>query len=120
VAEVPVGWMNDGARLRWAGGVVAGSLAWGMAMARLTDAALPLADAGIAGASVAAQWLQARRRVECWALWVLANIGAVIVYPQRGLYWTTALYALFLGLALWGWREWARAAGPRGQGLATA
>lgn len=115
---VPVGWLDPRARIGWAAATIGLSLGWGLVMARFTDAALPVADALIAGLSIAAQVLQARRRVECWWLWLAVNALAMLVYPQRGLYLTAALYAVFFGLALYGWREWRRAAGPDGRAVA--
>ncbi|ODS97139.1 MAG: nicotinamide mononucleotide transporter [Erythrobacter sp. SCN 62-14] len=90
--------------------VAAASLSLGWAMARFTDAALPYADATIAGASVVAQILLALRRVENWAVWIAVDVLAIGVYWNRELYLTAALYAVFLGFAIAGLVAWARAA----------
>ena len=108
--EVIVGTLAAKARALWVGATLAASLAWGLAMASFTDAAAPLWDALIAGGSVAAQLLQARRRVECWALWIAVDLIAIPLYFSRGLHATSALYAVFLalsaaGLLAW-WRAW--------------
>ena len=95
-------------RALWAGGVVAVAAAWGTAMVNLTDAAAPYLDGSIAIASVAAQILQSRRKVECWWLWIAVDIAAIPLFLSRGLTITAALYGIFLVLALLGLREWQR------------
>ena len=79
-------------------------------MARYTDAALPYADAAIAGASVVAQVLLAMRRTENWALWIAIDVLSIWVYINRALYLTAGLYVVFLGLAIAGLMAWAKAA----------
>ena len=79
-------------------------------MHRFTDAAAPWADGAIAMASIAAQWLLARRRVESWWLWILVDLIAVPLFAWRGLYATSAVYVLLLGISIAGLIEWRRAA----------
>ena len=79
-------------------------------MARYTDAAAPLADATIAGLSVAAPILQSFRRVESWLLWIAVDALAIGLFAWRGLLITSALYSLFLILATIGFVEWRRKA----------
>jgi nicotinamide mononucleotide transporter len=109
-AGVPVGWMTTPERLGWAGAIVAGWAVWSTAMARLTDAAAPFADGAVAIASVAAQALLARRRVENWWLWIAVNAMAVPLFASRGLYVTAGVYGVLLGVAIAGLMEWRRAA----------
>ena len=105
---VAVDRMSRRARSTWLAATAIGSLAWGSAMATLTDAAAPIADAAIAGSSVAAQWLQSLRRIESWLLWIVADLIAVPLYWWKGLYPTAALYGLFLVLAVIGLINWQR------------
>lgn len=112
--QVPVTVLTWRGRLAWAGGTIVAGLAWGSAMARYTDAAAPMIDAGIAAASVAAQLLLALRRVENWILWIVVDCAAIGLFLARGLHATAALYVLFLILASAGLLSWMRA--WRGQG----
>lgn len=105
---VAVGWLDDRARLRWAGGTALAILLWGSAMARYTDAAAPMIDATVAGLSVSAQILQSVRKVESWVLWICVDSVAIGLFAWRGLVPTTALYGLFLVLAVLGLIEWRR------------
>ena len=77
-------------------------------MRRTTDAALPHWDAFILVASLAAQWLQARKVLECWGGWIVVNVVAIGVYWVKDLRLTAGLYLVFLAMAAWGWREWRR------------
>jgi nicotinamide mononucleotide transporter len=107
---VEVNWMSSSARAAALVLVAVSSLGIGWAMARWTDAALPYADATIAGASVVAQVLLAMRRVENWALWIAIDVLSIGVYIQRDLLLTAGLYAVFLVLAALGLNQWAKAA----------
>jgi nicotinamide mononucleotide transporter len=107
---VPVGWMT--VRARWLGGgaTLAAWIGWSFGMSRFTDAAAPWADGAIAITSIAAQWLLARRRVESWWLWIVVDLIAVPLFASRGLYATSAVYVVLLGIAIAGLVEWRRGA----------
>ncbi|PQM28354.1 nicotinamide mononucleotide transporter [Sphingopyxis lindanitolerans] len=107
---IPVGWMSDRARWVWGGVTVAAWAVWSMAMHRYTDAAAPWIDGAIAMISITAQWLLARRRVESWFLWILVDLIAVPLFAWRGLYATSAVYVVLLGLSIDGLVQWRRTA----------
>jgi nicotinamide mononucleotide transporter len=108
-SRVPVRWMDWDGRATWLLVTAVLSLGLGWAMHRFTNAAMPYADAGITGASVAAQILLALRRIENWVLWVLIDVAAVALYINRGLYPTAGLYSAMLAMSLIGLREWVQA-----------
>lgn len=112
--EVPVAMMSGRERIVWTVATLAASLVWGLGMARFTDAAAPIVDAGVAGFSIAAQILMARRRIENWIVWIGVDLVAVGLYASRDLYATSGLYALFLLLSVAGLIQWRRAL-PRDQ-----
>jgi nicotinamide mononucleotide transporter len=85
-----------------------GTAALGAALARYTNQALPYWDSGIVAFSLVAQWMLARKLLQNWLLWFVIDVVAVGVYFARGLYPTTVLYAVYLGLAVAGWRSWNR------------
>jgi nicotinamide mononucleotide transporter len=78
-------------------------------MHRATDAALPYGDGFVFAVSVASQWLQARKILENWPGWIIANTAAIVVFIVKDLFLFAALYVIFWLMALWGWREWWRA-----------
>lgn len=96
-------------RALWAIGSVTVAALWGYGMHRFTDASFPWADGTIAIVSIVAQILQSRRVLESWWLWIAVDIGSVALYAAKGLVPTTALYVVFLGLAIWGLIDWRKA-----------
>lgn len=80
----------------------------GMVLARFTDAAVPIIDSSLTAASLVAQFLMTRKYLENWPLWVAADIVYVGLFINRGLYLTAAMYAIFMGIAAYAWREWYR------------
>lgn len=87
---------------------VTGTAALGWFFATYTDAAAPWFDAFIAAASVTGQALQSARKTATWLFWIAVDIVAVGVYFWKGLYPTTALYAIFLAMSIAGWVSWRR------------
>ena len=108
--KVPVRWLDWPSRGVWLVGIAAVSLNLGWALHRFTDAAVPYADAGITGASIAAQILLAFRRIENWLIWIVVDIASVILFIDRGLYALAGLYGGMLVMCLFGLKEWSAAA----------
>jgi nicotinamide mononucleotide transporter len=81
----------------------------GTSMDQLTDADYPYWDGAIAVLSVLAQFLLSRRRLESWFLWIAVDLLAIGLFWVKGLYPTSALYAVFLVLATVGLFNWVRA-----------
>jgi nicotinamide mononucleotide transporter len=106
--EVAVERLAWSARGWWLVATAAASLGCGAALAHLTDAAAPYADATVAAFSVSAQALLALRKVETWVLWIGVDVLAVGLFLSRSLAITAALYALFLLLATAGLLAWTR------------
>lgn len=103
--------LSPRALMLWIVGSAGAATVWGSVMARLTDATHPYWDAGIAMLSVAAQILMTRRLLENWWWWIAVNSLSIPLYFIKGLMLTTALYGLFLILAIWGLIEWRRVEG---------
>ena len=104
--RVPVRWLDWTSRGVWAVGIAAVSLNLGWALHRFTDAAVPYADAGITGASIAAQFLLAFRRIENWLIWIVVDVASVILFIDRELYALAGLYGGMLVMCLFGLKEW--------------
>jgi nicotinamide mononucleotide transporter len=45
-------------------------------------------------------------------LWIVANVVSIGVYAVKGLWLTTGLYVILLGLSIWGLASWTRAERP--------
>lgn len=94
------------ARLVWPVIALLGTLGWGYFMATFTNAAVPYGDAFTTIASLIAQWLMARKRLESWFFWISVDVVAIGIYWHKGLQLTSGLYAIFLVLATLGWFTW--------------
>ena len=92
----------------WTGGTLALWAVWGTGMHRFTNAALPYWDGFVFAASVASQWLQARKALENWIGWIITNTVAIGVFWAKEYYWFAVLYFLFWLMAWGGWRAWWR------------
>lgn len=71
-----------------------------------TDAALPWLDALLSTTSLCAQFLMTRKVLENWIVWIVLDLVYVPMFLSRGMVTTAALYAVFLVLAVLGWRSW--------------
>lgn len=104
--ELIVRRLSTPAMFGWIAGIAAATAAWGWLMHRFTNAAFPWWDASVAMISIGAQILLSRRFIQNWPLWALVDAVAIGLYHSRGLEKTAILYAIFLIVAAWGWREW--------------
>lgn len=84
------------------------TLAIGAPMAAFTDAQWPIVDAFVAGTSLVAQWLLAKRKLQNWYLWIVVDVVALVIFWAKDLWPTALLYSLFLGMAILGATAWRR------------
>lgn len=101
VSQLRVRW-----RVGWVVVALAGTAAWGTGMATFTDAAVPYWDAFTTVASLVAQWLLTRKRLESWYFWIAVDIVAIGVYWYKSLFLTAGLYSVFLIMAIAGFLVW--------------
>ncbi len=107
--ELPVTRLTRRGRAITVALVVIGTVVWALAARRWTDAVMPWRDAFIAALQVAGQVLQARKQIENWALFTVANLVAIPAYFSAELAYTAFLFAIYLVLGLLGWRAWWKA-----------
>ncbi len=89
------------------------ALAWpgiGLFLIRYTDTDVPWWDAFPTAASLVGQWLLGRKYVENWIVWLGVNTVCVTLFAYKGLWLTTLLYTLFVGMSVAGLRAWMRLA----------
>ncbi len=87
------------------GGVISMLAIW-LLLSHHTADPSPGMDAGFFAASLVGQYMMARKFVECWPLWVAINCVSVPFFYFQHSYPTMVQYAVFLGLAILGWRQW--------------
>ena len=92
------------------GGAVslAGTALSALMLARTTDSPVPIWDSSVLVLSLVATWAQAKKILESWWVWILVDVVSVPLYVARELYPTALLYTLFLGICIFGLREWVR------------
>lgn len=82
------------------------TLAIGTVLMKATDASLPYLDSFLTSMSLIAQWMVAKKKIENWIVWIVADIIYVGMYIFKNLHLTAALYFVFILLALKGYNEW--------------
>jgi nicotinamide mononucleotide transporter len=87
----------------------------GVTLDRFTNASLPFMDSTLSSFSIVAQWMQTRKLLEAWLLWIVVDVFYVGMFIYKALYLTAGLYAVFLYLAAHGYVEWRRSM-TRGEG----
>jgi len=85
----------------------------GLGLARFTDASLPFWDSSTTAFSLVAQYMQTRKWLGNWLVWIAVDLVYLGIYVYKSLYWMTGLYAVFLVLAVLGHFEWSRSTGAR-------
>lgn len=80
--------------------------ALGALLFRQTDAALPWLDAAVTTTSLIAQWMMTRKLLENWLVWIAVDVVYVGMFLYKDLTLTAGLYAVFLVLAVLGYRQW--------------
>jgi len=71
-----------------------------------TDADLPYWDNTTSVLSLLAIWLQSRKKIESWVLWLIVDILAAGIYFYKGIYLYSVLYTLYIGMAFMGYAAW--------------
>lgn len=84
------------------------TLSWGFLLGRFTNASLTYADSALTIASLIAQWMMARKYLENWIIWIVADTFYTGMYFYKDLHLTAILYAVFTGLAIMGYLQWKR------------
>jgi nicotinamide mononucleotide transporter len=67
---------------------------------------LPWIDAFNTSFFLVATLLMAIKKLENWQFWIIGNIISIPIYASQGLYFTSLQYAVFLILAILGYKEW--------------
>lgn len=76
-------------------------------------AASTWADTFMLVGSVVAQVLMVLEKYESWILWFIVDLVGTIQYAAMDLWFTALLYAVFVAIAVAGWRAWLTRANQR-------
>ncbi len=96
-------------------GCVNSALTWMFSFALLawflksfTDTDVPNADGFLTAGSLLGQVLLSRKKIENWLVWIIVDVLYIGLYLYKGLTLTAALYAVFVIMAIIGWRAWSK------------
>ena len=78
----------------------------GALLARYTEAALPYLDSFTTWGSILTTWMVARKILENWIYWLVIDSASIWLYLERGLLMTAGLFAVYLVIVCFGWRQW--------------
>jgi nicotinamide mononucleotide transporter len=73
------------------------------------SSSLPFLDAGVNILSLNAQYLLNRKRLEIWAVGIVADLLYITLYILQQLWLVAALYLFYLALCIIGYRVWRQA-----------
>ncbi len=65
-----------------------------------------LIDAMLFFSALAAQFLQARKKIDNWPIWIAVDLGYVAVFIHKGYIPTAVLSGIYGLMAIKGWLEW--------------
>ena len=78
----------------------------GFVLGTYTDADLVYWDSTTTILSFVAMWMTARKYIESWPVWLFVDVLAVGIYAYKGIAGYVVLYAVYLGMAVIGYRTW--------------
>ncbi|MFT6038135.1 MAG: nicotinamide mononucleotide transporter [Candidatus Azotimanducaceae bacterium] len=82
------------------------SMLSGFLLERYTDAQSPYLDAFTTWASIVTTYMVTRKILENWAYWLLIDMLSIYLYLDRGLYFTSLLFAVYIVIIFFGWYRW--------------
>jgi len=75
-------------------------------LAKYTDSTIPKADSLVGMLSVIGTWMLARKLIENWLVWIVADGIATGLFFYKGLYLTSALFIIYTIMAVVGYLQW--------------
>ena len=81
-------------------------LVYYLVLARFTDSTIPKADSLVGALSVVGTWMLARKLIENWIVWIVADGLCVGLYIYKGLYPTAILFIIYTIMSIVGYWQW--------------
>ena len=82
------------------------SLVMGFVMDNYTHAELAYLDSFTTCFAVMTTYLVAKKVLENWLYWIVIDAASIYLYLQKGYYPTVVLFAVYTGIAFWGYMQW--------------
>ena len=77
-------------------------------LAFCTDSRVPIADAFTTALSFVGIWALARKYLEQWIIWIVVDVVTCALYFYKDIPFKASLYALYVVIAILGYRKWRR------------
>ncbi len=93
----------------WIGYLLAGvfsNILIGWLLFTYTDASFPYWDSFVSVWGIIGTFMQARKQIENWLVWIVIDLNCVAIYYYKELYITLVLYFVFTILAIIGYYNW--------------
>lgn len=77
-------------------------------LTRYTDSTVPVTDSIVGALSVVGTWMLAKKFIENWLVWIVADVICVGLYIYKDLYPTSVLnviYTIMAGVGYWQWKK---------------
>ncbi|MDP4188091.1 MAG: nicotinamide riboside transporter PnuC [Bacteroidota bacterium] len=73
---------------------------------RFMNSDMPYADSFITSLSIVATWMLARKIIDQWLVWIVADGISIVLYVYKGMYPTVALFIAYTVMAVIGYISW--------------
>ncbi|MDG1114187.1 MAG: nicotinamide riboside transporter PnuC [Pseudomonadales bacterium] len=74
-----------------------------------TDSQAPFLDAFTTCGSLIATYMVTQKILENWGYWFVVDSASIVLYLDRGLYFTALLFTVYLVIIIFGYLRWSRA-----------
>ncbi|NDP20088.1 MAG: nicotinamide mononucleotide transporter [Paludibacter sp.] len=75
-------------------------------LAKFTDSTIPISDSLVGMLSVIGTWMLARKLIENWLVWIVADAIATGLFFYKELYPTAILFIIYTAMAVVGYWQW--------------
>lgn len=75
-------------------------------LTKYTDSTIPISDSFVGALSVIGTWMLARKLIENWLVWIVANGIATGLFFYKELYPTAILFIIYTVMAVVGYWQW--------------
>lgn len=105
-SALPISQINKNQYKIYGAAIIVVYAAYYFVLKRFTDSTIPITDSVVGALSVAATWMLAKKKIENWLLWIVADGLAVGLFIYKDLYPTAILFVVYTLMAVSGYFQW--------------
>ncbi len=80
-----------------------------------SDTTLLTLDAITSAAGIVATWMQARKFIENWLIWIPTDLTIMVMFILEGMYVSAGLFLVYTIIAIFAYRKWAKELNQKAQ-----